>query len=378
MSSVFAWFLIYEIRRVKYNNALFEQFGERTFLRCDGSAVESGVSIPKRVEMPSRDTILHLSDMHFGADYGFRPPETSLSASSPDPSLCECLLDDLKQKGLADKIAAIVITGDFVTKAGWTDKIRAQIVSELKNICVELNISSESLILVPGNHDIRRFSNADGVKVEGLSLSNQVDFSHEMEYPIFRNVMKNVPIMNPINELFNIRLGKIVVDICALNSCGIVATRWTEYGYVGEGGYDVIRKLKNKSRGPANFRIIALHHHLLPVTAVDGLNEHGVSLTLDAAKLLDLACKADVIVALHGHQHIPRLVRYENIGESIPSITVVAGGSVSVKRERLPGAERNAYGILRFSQTGLSIEMRELRNDGKPNVSLYAARIESK
>jgi hypothetical protein len=57
---------------------------------------------------------------------------------------------------------------------------------------------------------------------------------------------------------------------------------------------------------------------------------------------------------------------------------VVAGGSVSVKRERLPGAERNAYGILRFSQTGLSIEMRELRNDGKPNVSLYAARIESK
>ena len=169
--------------------------------------------------------------------------------------------------------------------------------------------------------------------------------------------------------------------ICVLNSCTILATEWTEYGFVGNSGLDAIGKLREELIQRPTFKLIALHHHLLPVIGVEAPNNKGVTLTLDASDLLDAAQRAGVHIALHGHQHMPRLARYQTIpllggGSSTQPLNVVSNGSTGVVRPRLPGSERNTYCVFRFDENDVHLWMREIRPDGKEGANLFEGHLD--
>ena len=119
---------------------------------------------------------------------------------------------------------------------------------------------------------------------------------------------------------------------------------------------------------------MALHHHLIPVASVEAPNSRGVSLTLDAIALLDAASNSGIQIGVHGHQHLPRVVRYEHVarrGEPTGnSLTIVAGGSAGVVQTRR-GAERNTYSLFRFRTDGVHLTLRELRTDGVAGAPLF-------
>ena len=81
---------------------------------------------------------------------------------------------------------------------------------------------------------------------------------------------------------------------------------------------------------------------------------NGVSLTIDAVKLLDAAADARVHIALHGHQHMPRVIEYRQL---VPkqkgprnSLYISSAGSAGVLHARRPLAVRNTYSLLRLSR----------------------------
>ncbi len=141
-----------------------------------------------------------------------------------------------------------------------------------------------------------------------------------------------------------------------------------------------MQQLKAEIIERPTFKFIALHHHLLPVAEVDAPQSRGVSLNLDASKLLDAAQDAGVHVALHGHQHMPKIARYQTIPlrgvTASQPLYVISSGSTGAVQARLPGNERNTYCAFCLSDGGMELWMRELRPDGKVGTTLYQGRLE--
>lgn len=370
------WFLLADIEPTDYPERLARAIGDRTLLVLDEPSRE-----PSRFETisaPDRDMLLHLSDLHFGKDHGFRPPGPISNVFEQRKTLVDCLLADLKRCDAAARIGAIVVTGDVTTQGDWTDETMYPIVDEMKRLASELDLPTQHIVLVPGNHDIIRYAaGATGVKA---TIDHMKDYKHERDFRNFSDRLTGRFLRGSLNKIFDFSMLHGTLQLCALNSCSIAGfDGWTEYGYVGQGGIDTLQELESAHVARPTFRVMALHHHLLPVAKVEVANSDqaqasGVSLTIDAVKLLDAAARARVHIALHGHQHIPRIIEYRHYAPKGQtggrSLVIASAGSASVQHARRPVSVRNTYGLLRFEQAGVHLSMRELLEDGSAGVVL--------
>jgi Icc protein len=103
-------------------------------------------------------------------------------------------------------------------------------------------------------------------------------------------------------------------------------------GQVGRERYDWIRE---QFAVPAELKVFALHHHLLPVPGT-GRERSTVS---DAGDLLEVLMGAGVNVVLSGHKHVPYVWRIENL-------YVANAGTVASLRLR--GYTKPCYNVLTF------------------------------
>ncbi|MDC6166024.1 metallophosphoesterase family protein [Paucibacter sp. XJ19-41] len=370
-----AWLLLGEIIESPYDDAIGNSFQEGTILSLLPDD-ESTNTLPSttRAERIKRSSLLHISDLHFGDDYGFPTAENPPKIGDIRKRLPECLLRDLKRIKRDQDIAGILATGDFTTRGDWSDKTMGTILRELNDLARDLGISSENIFIAPGNHDIVRYAAGAGPDIESL-IDKQIDLKHERDYRFFRYKLNKTAIDEPLNRNQELLLEDFTIQICTLNSCALVSTKWTEYGYIGEFGAQLLEELGRKSTEAPTYRILALHHHLMPVSRVDTPNTDGVSLTLDAIQILDSADQAGVHLAIHGHQHTPRLAHYKNIasnGEAPHSgVYIVAGGSTGAHEKRRAGSERNSYSVLTFKSNGIQLCSRELRTDAKEGATIF-------
>jgi len=370
---VFAWLRLSSIKEEQFNNEMAARFGDHTLLSLTG--LESGRvdKVAADTNVGSKSCILHLSDLHFGADYAFATQREKLSIGDTRKTLTECLSADLKRVGKHDDIAAVLVTGDFTTGGDWRDETREAVLQEFKALRSVLNLEPEQIIAVPGNHDIVRYPKGSPVDVATIVLSNQTTYQHEREFRTFVDELIGRDWKDSLNYVHRMRLKEADVLLCLLNSCTIVATEWTEYGFVGTSGLDAISNLRDEPITRPTFKFVALHHHLLPVAGVAAPNSKGVTLSLDASDLLDAAQNAGAHIALHGHEHMPRIARYQTVplrgGAVAPPIHVVSNGSAGGKRT--PGSERNAYCLFDLRADRLQLCMRELRFDAKEGSSLF-------
>ena len=322
-----------------------------------------------------RTCILHLSDLHFGIDYGFRRQDEDVNLGDPRKTLTDCIVADLNRLGLADKIAAVIVTGDFMTQGKWDNDARQNALEEFGALRDRLSLEQEHVIALAGNHDVVRYPEQAAINVKENAVERQANYQHEVMFRFFVNELIGRDVKASLNYMRRLQLGPVDLDVCVLNSCTIAATEWTEYGYVGKNGLDAISKMSSQAVERPTFRFLALHHHLLPVANVEALNSKGVTLTLDASQILEAAQLAGVNVVLHGHQHKPKVATYQNLqmnGEPLKSLLhVVANGSTGARNSRLPPGERNTYCLFRLAADGLELWIRELRLDGVLGAELF-------
>ena len=300
---------------------------------------------------------LHLSDLHFGTHHAYR----NELASIPVPrlakeSLAEAILSDLESIGIAaSDIALLFVTGDLTWNADAHEFANAkQFINTLTNA---FGIHVSQVIVVPGNHDI-----------EWRDEKGDIDPNAELNYAAFSKELYG---REPDNTLLRIQQYRICDrDVCVigLNSCRLESRQDAGLGFVGrEQVGTVSRFLRDMEDSRPQLRIALLHHQLLPVNYVEGVDSKTKreSLTLDAeAVIRNLIC-AEVRVAFHGHQHQPYVSEIRRIIEGFvnpfkrPSkgqcedrdcldgtLAVVGGGSIGVDRSHLNSVGRNCYNIV--------------------------------
>jgi 3',5'-cyclic AMP phosphodiesterase CpdA len=81
--------------------------------------------------------------------------------------------------------------------------------------------------------------------------------------------------------------------------------------------------------------VFLVHHHVLPVRALEEENEHNLSKLFDltglanAGSLLDSLSKAHVDLVLHGHEHAPNWGTYKSFDSGSAKVRVLAAGSAT-------------------------------------------------
>lgn len=380
------WFLLSSIEKEPiYSREYDDTFAERGNPTYIFQKETSNGKIQKISNIITRNILEHenalvLSDLHFGENYNFCFDNQRNNIGQNKTSLSDGIISDLRTLGLESKISLIIITGDFTTKGDWTTQNRNNIINELHLLCNRLNISRENIVAVPGNHDMVRFDPTKKETIKEQAVANQIDQGYETGFRLFVSDLNGRDWRDSLtfNIHYKFKSTNTNLDLTVLNSCRIVATEWSEYGYVGQEGIDIIKSLPEDIE-PETYRVIALHHHLLPVNDIDFLNPKGVSLTLDSLNIIKNALSRNVTLALHGHQHTFNMAKYtfyeRNTPQSSPptlekSLTVLANGSTGVDASRRTDSERNMYTLLRFEKEGVKALVRELMHSGHQGITI--------
>lgn len=358
---------IVDIANADFPTVVSDALGEKTLVWI-GEAPEPGLGhIAASTVAAGRNCILHLSDLHFGAEYGFREQGQQIPFQDARVTLTESLVADLKRLGREKDIAAVIVTGDFVSRGDWSAAITKAAIAEFDALRQSLGLPKEHIIAVPGNHDITRFPDGT-IDVADVAVGRQATTEHESPFRHFVRQLANRHEEASLNYVRRIQMQEFDLLLCALNSCVITATELTEYGYVGKNGMDAIELMSTEPIKRPTFRFLALHHHLLPVANVERPNSKGVTLTLDASAILGAAQRVGVNIVLHGHQHKPKVAIYQGLpmtgDRSTAPVHVVANGSAGVENARLPDGERNTYCLFQLRNDHVELRIRELRIDG--------------
>ncbi|MFX0195469.1 MAG: metallophosphoesterase family protein [Candidatus Hodarchaeota archaeon] len=337
---------------------------------------EFGTSVLPRFSMPELDvikakgdSILHLSDLHFGDDHAF----AVVKSDDPIEKLPMTSKISRHIKSLPDcVIGVIVISGDITTKGRADGYPVASIL--LDSLLKDLGLEKEHMIIVPGNHDI------------WLHDTDHPTYDYQPEEPfrLFIRGFYGKDILE-LERLSTFRTpGGWKLSFVGLNSARPRKTETKDYGYVGFDRYDPwLRTIANSNEGKSLTELVhekrlnfaVLHHHLLPAKLVcEPERPRPVSLTLDAGQLVADFQASGVHFTLHGHQHVPfvgstaraRLVHNTYSGLE-QRLFVIGSGSSGAKR-LWDEMRNNTFGIYTPQKNGLHIRMQEFNPSLRPST----------
>ena len=206
------------------------------------------------------------------------------------PSLATRVVDEINEL----RPDALVVTGDL-TDMGFRQefKVAHRFISRME---------VENVLVLPGNHDAR---NVGDLHFEELFGSRSTELR-------FRGVR-----------------------IVGLDS----SEPDLDAGRIGRNRY---RWIEERFSEPDEFKIVALHHHLLPVPGTG--RERNI--VYDAGDVLRVLGGSGCDVVLCGHKHVPHVWRLEDM------IVVNAGTACS---HRLRGMTRASYNILEITEDRVKI-----------------------
>lgn len=234
--------------------------------------------------------ILHISDLHFGAH---------------DQNLVQNLLD----KAEAIKPDIILATGDLADQP-TPENFQAAFafLTELVERCNPPNPSNAPrLIVIPGNHDTKYYGNILFSRRHYDAATRDCITQH---YFIEHNVW-----------IYG-------MDSSSGRGIGATGTIRPEQFVAFQHAYHELHQ-QHGARFEQAFKIIALHHHPLPVKENAKLQRW---LTLEnAGTLLALALTRHIDLIVHGHEHVQARARFRSsLGGSHPSsgeVNVVSAGA---------------------------------------------------
>jgi 3',5'-cyclic AMP phosphodiesterase CpdA len=325
--------------------------------------------------MPGDCHILHLSDLHFGADHGFRMPGATPVPGEKELELVDAVVEDLKKQRI-NKVNSIIISGDLMTHARWVEYGEAAF-DGLCKLCNSLNLNHDKVLIVPGNHDYEWYTQEKdrwtrNVLMPRKASSEALRFGHTVHFDNFLNQFYGNE-KHEFPSLKTIHLENYTLKVALLDSCKLVPTKFHEYGYLSLGQIKPLIQMFEETPQPAEVRVMVLHHHVTSVIPAEPpSDEASVSVTLDAARLIDTALPAGVSFILHGHQHYPCITRINKSYREEGNLTalgshdtyVLSGGSASVRRPRLAQHIPNTYSVITLRDGEALVRIRQIYSDG--------------
>lgn len=384
-SRVTAWFLFTSIRDISDQFGDFPTLGPLTLywlrMTSDGSLELIDLATsgdPSGSGLTFTPELLHVSDLHYGADHAFGRPGR-VSGLKGAVSLADAvIMDSARIRIKGEERPIICLTGDIATKGDWSNQFTRDAILGLTSLAQGLKVNPKDMLLIPGNHDMERYVDSDPEYSDPDAFHNPaIDYKHERAFRQFRANTTGESSVESLSifRRFKTSLG-FEVHIAGMNSCRITSTQFTEYGWVGEDELLRIFESFERLRDVSAIRILALHHHVVPLSDILTPNKQGISLTLDAGPVLRAAQRAGIRLVLHGHQHLPAVSKFAAAylsdgswrGLENEDLFVVSAGSAGSKL--LPNGVLNSYTYLRFHKDRTEVRIRQLRADGSESGEL--------
>lgn len=261
------------------------------------------------------DTLLWLSDLHFGTDDVFKVKvenETDVTLTAHIRNA----YNDL------DKLGGLIITGD-ITSLGKSEGF-----AKAKEFIVDLNrnlvksLVSENIIFCPGNHDFLRKNVMLGSGVpEKVSENPDSIKAYKEFYSSIHNLNPNEYMACGRRLLMS--TGR-TVEIVALNSLLLQQYKDFEgHGFLSEKQLDYVAKSMGwKENVETNsVRIAIMHHHYMPTCLVEQVDvKKPSSVVYDAERLVQWLARYDIKLLLHGHKHQSFVSKVGHFNNSVNKI----------------------------------------------------------
>lgn len=307
------------------------------------------------------DTILHLTDAHFagGKNRDQHVWRYDSEGNGTRQTMVEAVTTALGDR----KVGMVILSGDF-TFIGSAAEFEEATTAILHLLGI-LDLSTDHLILVPGNHDIQWTTNETFdhnlpvVEAPAKAKANYEQF--------YRRLMRHEPGRYlSMGRRFAMPCG-VIVEVCALNSSSLEtgANFLAGMGRIDEGAFvDVAQRLGWATNQSLAMRILVIHHHLALTEDLELAEGYGrgYGLAVDAVRVQRLAARKGVHLALHGHKHrsfIWRSTVYElperaqtqyRLGE----LSIVGGGSCG---SRETDGSSNYFNILMIKPGELRLDI---------------------
>jgi 3',5'-cyclic AMP phosphodiesterase CpdA len=236
--------------------------------------------------------IAQLSDLHCGSPY--------FDAE---------LLADAVKETIALNPDLVVIGGDL-TAEGYAGEFRTA-----QSFLEPLFAAELTTLVIPGNHD-----------------SKNVGYLH------FRDTFGPGDVAEKGDRVLRLALDDMTVQVVAIDSSKPDLAE----GEVGRERYPWIREQLSY---PADFRVFALHHHLVPVPGT-GRERNTV---WDAGDVLALLTDLKVDLVLSGHKHVPHVWLLDHV-------LIVNSGTASSHRVR--GYIRPSYNVIEISPETVRVTLK--------------------
>jgi predicted MPP superfamily phosphohydrolase len=367
-AKVAAWFKLTKLKQIAKDEfvGVFGDIpsGNGTFFPVPmegGSPTTSRSLIGEEVDIDS-PYILHLSDLHFGSDFGF-----PLKQGPADKPLLDMLATDISRLAKSS-IGILIVSGDFTTKAD-ANVLMTDSLEFLNKLAERVKIEPQQVILVPGNHDI------------SLRDHEPYSYKHETVVKLFMKEFYGRD-FDDFMQLYRFRIGNKKIEILSINSVRLRTPRDMNYGYVEWSIYDDF--LRKRPAEPDCLRIAVLHHHLAPAPTEEQLDsdypEAGVSVTLDAGAVTEGLQAHGFRLVLHGHQHVPGVMKISRgrlqddsleVAGLADSLFMIAGGTTGSKRYNPPFRD-NSYGLIQLKEEEIRLTVRRFSSAAPPRTHFTA------
>lgn len=319
--------------------------------------------------------IIWLSDIHF--DNGNGKHAFPMQDNYQQKCLSSRVVELADKYSNGNKCAGLAISGDLT----WQSQIEGfeQAAKFIKDVSSSLSLTSDDIIICPGNHDVGLVSKDEYCEIMGETETDKpwttlVEKYHNESKENYIKFYRDIFQRKPEEDLSQGRKfllgGHKIVEVAALNSCVLqqVKNSFLGMGFIGEQQLNNVAESMgwkkesgeyvSKKRGVT--RIAMLHHHLTSINEVeDAYLDSKYSVTLDAERFLRWVVRHKVDYVLHGHMHrsscitiTKTLSPLEPVANSNPEHTfqIVSLGSSGVVSSELPSQDcANYVCILDFS-----------------------------
>jgi 3',5'-cyclic AMP phosphodiesterase CpdA len=320
------------------------------------------------------NTILHITDLHYAVGDHSKQHIWALEGSGKSGStMVEAITNSINR----EEIGLVLITGDLTFRGDEQEYDEAR--KGINRLLGILGLDKESLIIVPGNHDI--------VWTQGANYDENAEVQQAPEnatanYRKFYKDLFRHDQDKDEDQKRHLSMGRrflfpsgISVEVAALNSSSLETGKNFLAG-MGRIQEDAFLKVANTLNwDPENpgaaLRILALHHHLSLTEDLEPVGSYykGFGIAVDAVRIQRLAAKYGVQLAVHGHKHrafIWRSSVYELPEDAQPQyrlgeLSIIGGGSAGSSET---DGEKNYFNLLDVTASGLKLRIFRSKQKG--------------
>lgn len=321
------------------------------------------------------NSILHLSDIHFGTDHDYKDTINSVKP--------ETLIDVIKKSldAYKEDIGIVVVSGDFISRANKDQAINSyeDALVFLKKLARYLKMHTRDFVIVPGNHDMPLLKDDHNPYQEGNYTSSYRDFRHSLKGTGERKEIEywaGYTTPNGWNLIFS-----------CFNSAELKKTYLANHGYLEKKKYvNVFNNLKKSllhnnqelfiENKIINFAVI--HHQLkmfmptqtisMPSLTGTKSSRQSLSILLNAGMFEEDAIEAGMHFLLHGHQHLPYVGSSGIIdGNKRKNLNILSAGSAgSILAAGYPKhAPYNSFNIYTPEDEHLKVRIEKYTDRGR-------------